>query len=176
MQSELTKKEDELKQLTTDIDNYKNSYAYKKGYVVASVSAEMKKKEDRKKALEETEIPNIKERLALLQIYKTYKTGGLADFTGPAWLDGTPSSPELVLNAQDTKNFIVLKDILSSFLNNRSASDTSTTPKGDNYFDVDISVESINDDYDVDQLADRIKTLIVDDANYRNVTAIENFR
>ena len=36
--------------------------------------------------------------------------------------------------------------------------------------------KSINDDYDVDQLADRIKTLIVDDANYRNVTAIENFR
>lgn len=176
LQSELTKKEDELKQLTTDIDNYKNSYAYKKGYVVASVSAEMKKKEDRKKALEETEIPNIKERLALLQNYKTYKTGGLADFTGPAWLDGTPSSPELVLNAQDTKNFIVLKDILSSFLNGRSASNTQDAPKGDNYFDVDISVESINDDYDVDQLADRIKALIVDDANYRNVTAIENFR
>ncbi len=105
-----------------------------------------------------------------------YATGGLADFTGPAWLDGTPSSPELVLNAQDTKNFIILKDILSSFLNNHNSSDSSTAPKGDNYFDVDISVESINDDYDVDQLADRIKTLIVDDANYRNVTAIENFR
>jgi hypothetical protein len=27
-----------------------------------------------------------------------YKTGGLADFTGPAWLDGTKSRPELVLN------------------------------------------------------------------------------
>lgn len=112
----------------------------------------------------------------LEQARRKFAAGGLADFTGPAWLDGTPSSPELVLNAQDTKNFIVLKDILSSFLNNRSASDSSSAPKGDNYFDVDISVESINDDYDVDQLADRIKTLIVDDANYRNVTAIENFR
>jgi hypothetical protein len=28
-----------------------------------------------------------------------YKTGGLADFTGPAWLDGTKSRPEYVLNA-----------------------------------------------------------------------------
>jgi hypothetical protein len=28
-----------------------------------------------------------------------YKTGGLADFTGPAWLDGTKSKPEYVLNA-----------------------------------------------------------------------------
>lgn len=35
-----------------------------------------------------------------------YKTGGLADFTGPAWLDGTESSPELVLNATDTQNML----------------------------------------------------------------------
>jgi hypothetical protein len=31
-----------------------------------------------------------------------FETGGLADFTGPAWLDGTRSNPELVLNARDT--------------------------------------------------------------------------
>ena len=42
----------------------------------------------------------------------SYKTGGLADFTGAAWLDGTPNKPELVLNAQDTENFIALKDTL----------------------------------------------------------------
>jgi peptidoglycan hydrolase-like protein with peptidoglycan-binding domain len=33
---------------------------------------------------------------------KGYSTGGLADFTGPAWLDGTKARPELVLNARDT--------------------------------------------------------------------------
>lgn len=37
---------------------------------------------------------------------KQYATGGLANFTGPAWLDGTKSKPELVLNARDTENFI----------------------------------------------------------------------
>jgi hypothetical protein len=37
---------------------------------------------------------------------KGYLRGGLADFTGPAWLDGTKSRPELVLNARDTQNFI----------------------------------------------------------------------
>lgn len=42
----------------------------------------------------------------------SYKTGGLANFTGAAWLDGTPNQPELVLNAQDTANFIELKDTL----------------------------------------------------------------
>ena len=31
-----------------------------------------------------------------------YQTGGLANQTGPAWLDGTKSHPELVLNATDT--------------------------------------------------------------------------
>lgn len=41
-----------------------------------------------------------------------YKTGGLVDYTGLAQLDGTPSNPELVLNAKDTKNFIQLKNIL----------------------------------------------------------------
>jgi murein L,D-transpeptidase YcbB/YkuD len=29
-----------------------------------------------------------------------FKTGGLADFTGPAWLDGTKSRPEYILNAE----------------------------------------------------------------------------
>lgn len=33
-----------------------------------------------------------------------YATGGLADYTGPAWLDGSTTQPELVLNSEDTKN------------------------------------------------------------------------
>lgn len=44
---------------------------------------------------------------------KQYKKGGLADFTGLAWMDGTKSKPEAVLNAEDTKNFIALRDILA---------------------------------------------------------------
>ena len=44
---------------------------------------------------------------------KEYKKGGLADFTGVAWLDGTKQKPEMVLNANDTKNFIELKDVLA---------------------------------------------------------------
>ena len=43
---------------------------------------------------------------------KAYKTGGLVNYTGLAQLDGTPSKPELVLNAQDTANFIALKETL----------------------------------------------------------------
>lgn len=103
-----------------------------------------------------------------------YATGGLADFTGPAWLDGTKSRPELVLNQQDTANFIALKDILSDVLGGKNT--TSSKPSGDNYFDISISVDKLSEDYDVDQLADRIKTIIYDDATYRNVNSINLIR
>lgn len=36
-------------------------------------------------------------------VRNVYKEGGLIDFTGPAWVDGTPSQPEAVLNANETK-------------------------------------------------------------------------
>lgn len=98
---------------------------------------------------------------------KQYKTGGLADYTGPAWLDGTKSRPELVLNAQDTQNFIQLKDILASFLHGFGGAKASK-PMGDSIFDIEINVDSIGNDYDVDQLAERIKYLINEDAKYRN--------
>lgn len=34
-----------------------------------------------------------------------YREGGLADFTGPAWLDGSPSRPERILSAEQTELF-----------------------------------------------------------------------
>jgi hypothetical protein len=116
------------------------------------------------------------ENAALIAAFKKklngYKTGGLADFTGPAWLDGTPSKPEYILNAQQTERFFSLVDILEGFK-------TDTEPKkasGDNYFDINISVEKIEDDYDVEQMADKIRRMIYDDATYRNVNAINHIR
>lgn len=109
-----------------------------------------------------------------LYSFTPYKTGGLADFTGPAWLDGTKSRPEMVLNAADTQNFIALKDILASILKNTSSTKANTS-SGDNYFDIDIQAE-IDSNYDVDQLAERIKKQIYDAAEYRNVNAISLMR
>ena len=43
---------------------------------------------------------------------KSYSAGGLIDYTGIANVHGTSSNPEMVLNAGDTKNFIMLKDAL----------------------------------------------------------------
>lgn len=105
--------------------------------------------------------PQTREKMRL----RGYKTGGLAEFTGPAWLDGTKARPELVLNQKDTQNFIQLKDILASLM---TGSHTSTENNGDITYDIDINVESISSDYDVEQVANKIKSLINEDARYRN--------
>ena len=102
-----------------------------------------------------------------------YKTGGIADFTGPAWLDGTPSKPELVLNAADTKNFIALKDVLSHAVNSTSGLGEGY---GDMTYEININVDKIEKDYDVDKVAERVKKIIVKDSNYRNVTQVRKFR
>ena len=104
---------------------------------------------------------------------KHYQTGGLADFTGPAWLDGTKSKPEYILNADQTKAFFSLVDVLSSLQTKPSQ---ATEKTGDNTFDIDINVESIGSDYDVEQLAETVKRLINDDARYRNNNAINLMR
>lgn len=103
---------------------------------------------------------------------KTYKKGGLADFTGPAWLDGTKSHPELVLNAQDTKNFIQLKNVLSDLMSDNISDGNG----GDNYYEIHIEVDEIANDYDVEKLASKVKKIIANDSMYRNVNAINMLR
>ena len=103
-----------------------------------------------------------------------FSTGGLANYTGPAWLDGTPSKPELVLNAKDTANFIALKDVLSKAMG--STKSINNSYGGDNIFEININVDKIEKDYDVDRVADRVKKKILESSSYRNVTQVRNFR
>ena len=105
----------------------------------------------------------------------TYKTGGIADFTGPAWLDGTKSNPELILNARDTENFIALKDILSSIMD-RKGLQNNTQSVGDMYFNIDINVDELSNDYDVEDLSKKIKQELTDSAMYRNVNLVNFIR
>ena len=100
-----------------------------------------------------------------------YKSGGLADFTGPAWLDGSKSRPELVLNARDTENFIALRNILAHLLNGQ-AGGANTNTAGEINFDIDVNVDQIANDYDVDRLVERVKSNIYQDASYRNINQI----
>ena len=45
---------------------------------------------------------------------KAYAKGGLVDYTGLAWVDGTPNDPELMLNAGDTQNILAAASVASS--------------------------------------------------------------
>ena len=102
-----------------------------------------------------------------------YASGGLAKQTGPAWLDGTPSKPELVLNAKDTANFIALKDVLSRIIGSTNAINNTY---GNATYEININVDHLNNDYDVDKVAQRVKKIIVNDSSYRNVTQVRKFR
>ena len=102
-----------------------------------------------------------------------YATGGLADYTGPAWLDGTPSKPELVLNARDTQNFIALKDVLAKAM---SGIEDVPASYGDILYEININVDKIEKDYDVDKVVDKVKKEIVKTSGYRNVTQVRNLR
>ena len=103
-----------------------------------------------------------------------YATGGLNTTTGPAWLDGTKSKPELVLNAKDTQNFLTLKDVLSEVMANSSSTD-GTAKKGDTYINVSVQAE-LSNDYDVEKLTKKIKDEIYKDGSYRGVNIIHKIR
>lgn len=100
-----------------------------------------------------------------------YKTGGLADFTGPAWLDGTKAKPEYVLNSVQTKGFLTLVDVLDSIKNH------SSTPKSENAvgntYDIDINIETVKEEADIDKIAEKVQKSIVIASQYRSNTIIK---
>jgi hypothetical protein len=49
-----------------------------------------------------------------------FAKGGLVDYTGPAWVDGTPSDPEAFLSAADTKNMRTLLDAIQLILDGKT--------------------------------------------------------
>ena len=103
-----------------------------------------------------------------------YATGGLNTRTGPAWLDGTPTKPELVLNATDTKNFLALRDVLSDVMGSISSTDNSY--RSNDVYNINVNVDKIANDYDVDKMVEKVKKEITKSAGYRNVTQARAFR
>lgn len=94
--------------------------------------------------------------------YEMFKTGGLVNYTGPAWVDGTPTKPEAFLNAQDTQRIGEAAKILAQIPALNGASENVSTNIGDTAIEIHINVESIESDYDVDQMIERVKNDILD--------------
>ena len=91
------------------------------------------------------------------KIVKKYASGGLVDYTGPAWVDGTKTHPESFLDAYDTE---LLRNMLDAFSYVKQLPVISTAPSdafgfnqsiGDIY--VTIEQAELKDGEDLDRLA-----------------------
>ena len=104
-----------------------------------------------------------------------YATGGFAYETGPAWLDGTPSKPEAVLNPTQTKTFIQFTNVLDSIFSETKMPKThqAITQAKEAIYNFTIKVDQMASDYDVDKLVDRIQDKMAKDSQYRNVTILK---
>ena len=56
-----------------------------------------------------------------------YKTGGMVDYTGPAWVDGTQTHPEAFLSAYQTEQIGALAGALDSNTVNNVSGDSNVT-------------------------------------------------
>lgn len=70
-----------------------------------------------------------------------FMEGGLANFTGPAWMDGTETKPEAVLNALQTEHFIKFTNALDNMFSNGNVANTSSTVSIDT---ISFNVESMS--------------------------------
>lgn len=106
---------------------------------------------------------------------KAYASGGLVNYTGPAWVDGTPARPEAFLNPEDTERIGNAAKLLSNLpLLNRDFSANSITNNtvGDTSININVNIENVSSDYDVDQAIERVKEDIVKAANYKGSNVI----
>lgn len=89
-----------------------------------------------------------------------FASGGLVDFTGPAWVDGTPSKPEAFLSARDTENMRAMLDafnyvrVASPFVPSSSMLSSNNTQVGD--INITINQAELKDDADFDEVARRV--------------------
>lgn len=100
--------------------------------------------------------------------YKAYRRGGIADFTGPAWLDGSPSEPERVLSPKQTELF----ETMVKALENMSRISIPTMP---NFGDIDltgsgnvsvgdiiVNVDNLDTDDDYEELAKKVSAILME--------------
>lgn len=103
-----------------------------------------------------------------------YANGGYVDYTGPAWVDGTKAKPEYMLNSTQTAQFEKLVSILDSIFIKTPNYSTRNIPSQETskeaIFNFNIDVQKMSDDYDVDQLINRIQKKLSEIDKYKKVT------
>lgn len=104
---------------------------------------------------------------------RIYKTGGYADYTGPAWVDGTKTKPEAFLNAKQTQLFEQLRDNLTASAKTHNTKDDEEN-KGDtiNIDTIAIQVKELADSDTVDKVVKKVKSSIYTDATGKNTMQV----
>lgn len=109
---------------------------------------------------------------------KRYLNGGLADYTGYAYVDGTPEKPEGFLNAEDTKNIGEAAKILSDIPYFNGGRDESTTITnnngGDISVEINLNIDHISSDVDINEMIERVKEEVVEVARPAGTNVILN--
>ena len=121
----------------------------------------------------------IKERLiaadaSLTSVFK-YKDGGLVNYTGPAWVDGSPERPEAFLNSEDTTRIGEAAKILADIpWMDRDTDNASvvTNNGGDVSVEINLNIDHISSDTDIDEMIQRVKDEIVDVARPEGTNVI----
>lgn len=111
----------------------------------------------------------------LAQAYKTaknsiraYKLGGLADYTGPAWVDGSPQDPERILTPYQTKLFESMVRALetistipiSTMPNMSGLQSTGANPVS--VGDIIVNVDNLDTDDDYETLAEKVGEVLME--------------
>ena len=92
-----------------------------------------------------------------------FEKGGLVNYTGPAWVDGSPNRPEAFLSADDTERIGNAAKLLSDIpALNRSNISTSNSTYGDTNIEINLNIDHISSDVDIEEMLDRVKQEIVD--------------
>ena len=100
-------------------------------------------------------------------------TGGLVDFTGPAWLDGTKSKPEAVLNPKQTKLFESMVSSLERTANNSDINSLLGSSYNIGDINTTIQVEKLDNNTDIDRVARLVENKIMSTIKNRVVVSIK---
>ena len=113
----------------------------------------------------------IKDAKKYAENAKKYATGGLADYTGLAWLDGSPSAPERVLSPQQTKLFDSLVETLQKAVSIRGGAspyiEAVTRKDGsvNTFGDIIVNVDGLSSDEDYREMAEKVGEAILEQMN-----------
>lgn len=99
----------------------------------------------------------------IIKYVKQYAQGGLVNYTGPAWVDGSSARPEAFLSAEDTERIGNAAKLLADIPSlSRSNISTSNQTYGDTNIEINLNIDHISSDVDVDEMLERVKQEIVD--------------